>query len=143
MNERNTLVYKKYISHFILEWGPLFVVVWEIDGETYIQIRDFILSHIFFREPGVPTLAPPCKPYHQRRPNLLIGCVSLVWLPILRLCLNLTAWLSCGLLPVTYLFDLPTLTTAIALFTKYTGWQGTNRKSMSYVIKHKYSRVIQ
>ena len=31
----------------------------------------------------VPTLAPPCKPYRQRRPNPLIGCVSLARLSIL------------------------------------------------------------
>ena len=31
---------------------------------------------------GVPTLAPPA-PYRQRRPNPLIGCVSLARLPIL------------------------------------------------------------
>ena len=63
--------------------GPLFVVSWERDGETYTQRGDFFLYHIFFRGRWVPTLAPPVKPYHQRRSNSLIGCVSLARLPIL------------------------------------------------------------
>ena len=58
MNERNTSL-EKYLSHFILEKGPRSVVSWEIDGETYTQRGYFFLSHIFFREPGVPTFASP------------------------------------------------------------------------------------
>ena len=48
MNGQNTLLYKNiYLSFYSWE----FVVSWEIDGETYTQIGDFFLSHIFFREP--------------------------------------------------------------------------------------------
>ena len=32
MNERNTFIYKRYNSHFILEKDPQFVISWEIDG---------------------------------------------------------------------------------------------------------------
>ena len=40
-NERTKDYFIKYISHFLLERGPLFVVSWEIDGETYTQRVDF------------------------------------------------------------------------------------------------------
>ena len=33
-NERTKHFFIKYISHFILEKDPQFVVSWEIDGET-------------------------------------------------------------------------------------------------------------
>ena len=82
----------------------------EIDGVTYTQRKDFFLSHIFFREPGVPTLAPTVQAVSSDGITPLIGYVSLVRLPILCFCLNLTTWLSRGLLPVTYLFDLTAMT---------------------------------
>ena len=57
---------------------------------------------------GVPTLAPACKLYCQRR-LWLAACPCLdSWFS--ALCLNLTAWLSRGLLPVTHLLDLTALT---------------------------------
>ena len=70
-----TLLYKNISLSLLL--------VWEIDGETYTQRGDFFLFHIFSREPVVPTLAASCKPHRQRRPNPLIGFVSLARLPIL------------------------------------------------------------
>ena len=83
-NKPNQTLYKKHISHSILERGPQFVVSWEIDGETYTQRRDFFLSHIFFWKPGGTNA---CTPLESRiaRDDLtpLIGCVSLARLLIL------------------------------------------------------------
>ena len=100
-----------------------------VDGETYIQGRDFFLSHIFFLEPGMPKLAPPCKQYRQRRPNasdrLRIPGSTLDsdWT------LNLTTWFSYHVVS----FRLHTCSTgisrrtAIHLFTNHnlTGCQST------------------
>ena len=71
MNERNTSLYR-YISHFILLRGPLLLV--EIDGETYTHRKN--LPHIFFLGPGGVNACTPLQA-RQRRPNPLIGCVSL------------------------------------------------------------------
>ena len=48
-----------------------------------------------------------CKPYRQRRPRRLWSA-AYPWLDsrFSVLCLNLTAWLSRGFLPVTHLLDL-------------------------------------
>ena len=52
MNERNTLLYKKYISLILFSKGAHSLFwVWKIDGETYSQIGEFFLLHIFFLEP--------------------------------------------------------------------------------------------
>ena len=59
MNERTHFFIKIYLSHFILERVDLSVVC-ERWVERHI-LRERTSSHIFFREPGVPTLAPPCK----------------------------------------------------------------------------------
>ena len=66
---------------------------------------------LFSGSQGMPTLAPPCKPYRQRGPKCLwsAACPSLDS-QFSVLCLNLTAWLSRGLLPVTQLFDSTTMT---------------------------------
>ena len=48
-----TLLYKSISLILFLKGGPLFVISWEIDGETYTQRGgDFFLSHILFRQPG-------------------------------------------------------------------------------------------
>ena len=110
---------KKYISHFILEKGPQFVVSWEIDGETYTQREDFFTYLL----PG----ARGCQRLHplqarQRRPNPLIGCVSLTRLRFSALCPNLTAWFSSrDLPPVTHLLN-PTALIALSCFL-ITTWQ--------------------
>ena len=64
MNERNTLLYKKYISLISFSKGAhSLLLVWEIDGETYTQRLDFFLPHIFFVEPGD---ANACTPLANR-----------------------------------------------------------------------------
>ena len=91
-------VYIKYISHFIFERGPQFVVSLrerERDGETYTQRGDFFLCHIFFRE---PTLAPSCKPYRQRRPRRL--CSTPDSLPLSKSDRGVITWSPSGYTPV-------------------------------------------
>ena len=103
---RNTYIYK-YISHFILERGPHFVASWQIDGETYSQRGDFSLPHIFFLGPRSANACTRLQAVSSETPETpLIGCLSLVQLPILCLCLNLTTWLSRGRLGVTHMLDL-------------------------------------
>ena len=130
MNELNTFPYKN-ISHILFSKGAHgLLLVWEIDRGP----KSFSGSQ------GVPTLASPCKPYRQRRPNPLIGCVSLARLQILCLCQNLTAWSSRGLLPVTHLLDLTVLTRCHPpvyksqrdSLSKHMGSLGTKQKSMSH-----------
>ena len=59
-SERIYKILYKDTSLILFSKGPTVVVVWEIDGETYLRERNS--SHIFFREPGgVPTLTPSCK----------------------------------------------------------------------------------
>ena len=78
-------------------------------------------SHIFFREPGITNL---CTRLQAEAP--LIGCMSLARLPILRLCLNLTAWFSSrGLLPVTHLWYLSALIPLLFTNENVTACQST------------------
>ena len=99
MNERNTHFLIKIYLSFYSGKGPLFVVVWEIDGETYTQ-RGLLLPISSSRNRGVPTLEPPCKLVRTASDRLRVPCPT----AILCLCLNLTAWFSSrGLLPVTHL----------------------------------------
>ena len=79
-----TLLYKN-ISVILFSKGThYFLLVWEIEGETYTQRGNFFLSHTFFREPGGATLTPPCKPCHQRGPRRLWSAA----------CPCLDSWLS-------------------------------------------------
>ena len=107
MNERNTLLYKIYISQFILEKGPQFVVSLRDRLRVIYSERRFLL---------VPCLLPRargCQLLHPRESRIVRDDLTL-WsaaCPSLdsrfsALCLNLTAWLSRGLLPVTHLLDL-------------------------------------
>ena len=75
MNERNTLLYKNISLTLFSKRAHSLLLVWEIDGETYTQIWDFF-SYLL---PGARG-ANACTPLQacQRRPNPLIGCVSLV-----------------------------------------------------------------
>ena len=82
------------------------LLVWEIDGETYTQSRDFFLPHIFFLEPGGANTWTPLQAVSSETSVMhRIGFLSLAQFSILWLCLNLTAWLSRGLLRVTHLLD--------------------------------------
>ena len=58
MNERTHFFIKIYLSHFILE-RVMFLVCERCMERHILRVRTS--SHIFFQEPGVPTLAPPCK----------------------------------------------------------------------------------
>ena len=97
-------IYIYIYNHFILKRSTQFVVSWDIDGETYTQIRDFLLSIIFFREPGVANACPfSLLAVSSEKP--LIGCLFLARQRFSAVCSNLTAWFSwSGLLPVTHLF---------------------------------------
>ena len=113
------------------------LLIGEIYGQTYTHIEDFFLSHIFFREPGgcqclrslASRDASDRQPVSRSTPDSLHS-------------LNLTAWLSRGLLPVTHLLYPTALTRCHPpvfysqrdSLSKHTGSLGTNRKSMSYVI---------
>ena len=101
-------VKKKYMSHSILEKGPQFVVSWEIDGRHILTEETSSCPIPSSGSQGVPTLAPPCKPCRQR--GLSSAACPLLDFRFSALCLNLTAWLSRGLLPLTHLFDLIALT---------------------------------
>ena len=113
MNERNTLLYKNTSLILFSKGAHSLLWVWEIDGETYTQRGDFFWPFIFFLEPLVSTLAPPCQPYRQRRP--WSACVSFARLSILWTdCLNLTTcshitWSPSGYTPAqtAYLDTLP------------------------------------
>ena len=118
MHERNTLVYKN-ISHFILERGPQFVVSWEIDGEIYTQRGDFFPYLL----PG----ARGCQRLHPLASRVVREASDRLRIPgstpdSLHLCLNLTAWLSRGLLSVTHLFDQTAWRTVISCLL-ITMWQ--------------------
>ena len=99
MNERTQFFIKIYLSLFILERVDVSVVC-ERWVERHILRERNSSSYMFFREPGVLTLAPPCKLVRDD----LIGCVSDTRLRFSALCLKLTVWfLSRDLLPVTLL----------------------------------------
>ena len=77
-------------------------MAWEIDGETYTQIGDFFLSHIFFREPVGANACTPLQAVSSE--TLLLGCVSFARLSILCTvskidCLVIT-WSLSGYTPV-------------------------------------------
>ena len=96
----NTLLYKNISLILFLEKGPLFVVVWEIDGETYTQGEDFFFPYLLPGARGCQCLHPLTSSSEMP----LIGCVSLTRLRFSALCLNLTAWFSSrDLLLVTHL----------------------------------------
>ena len=76
MNKRNTLLYKNISLILFLKRGPLFVVSWEKDGETYTLREDFF-----------PYLLPGARECQRLLPlaslseTPLIGCVSHARLP--------------------------------------------------------------
>ena len=59
MNERTHFFMKIYLSHFILIRIDVSVVCERCVERTIL--REKTSSHVFFREPGVLTLVPPCK----------------------------------------------------------------------------------
>ena len=127
MNKRNTLLYRNISLILFSKGGPSFVVIWEIDGETYTQRGDFFLSHTFFREPGG---ANNCIPLRAEMP--MIGCMSLTRLPILCLCLNLTTWSSRSLLPVTHLLN-PTALIPLCNIARYLDMWNVHRMFITYI----------
>ena len=134
-----THIYKIYISHFILERGTQFVVgLRDIWSDILREVTSSCPISSSWSQ-LVLKLAPPCKPYRQRRPNVS-DRLRIPGSPLSRLCLNLTAWLSCGLLPVTHLLDLTALTRCHPPVLLNTTWQlvkahrVTRSEPMSYVI---------
>ena len=102
----------KNISLILFSKGAhSWLLVWEIDGKTFTQRRDFFLSHIFFWEPGD---ANACTPLTSRVVREVPDASDRLcpWLHsrFSVLSLNLPSWLSRGFFPVTHLFDLTTLT---------------------------------
>ena len=123
MNERNTLLYKNLsLSLILFSKGAQFVVsLRERWRDIYLETGTSSCPISSSWSQGVPTLAPPCKPYRQRRPNssdqLCIPRSTLDsdWT------LNLTAWFSYHVVPfrlLTCSTGLPRRT-AIPLFTNH------------------------
>ena len=81
--QRKHFFIKIYLSFYSRKGAQCLLLVWEIDEETYTQRGDSFLFHIFFRDPGGTNACTPCKPFRLRRPNPLLGCMSLARLPIL------------------------------------------------------------
>ena len=68
MNERNTFLYKKYISLILFSKGAhSLLLVWERDGETYTQWGDFSWSHNFFLEPRCANACNPLQDLSSER----------------------------------------------------------------------------
>ena len=78
MNE--TLLYKIYLSFYSLKRPHNFLLVWEIDGETYTQREDFLLSHTFFREPGGANACTPLasRMVREASDRLRVPCSTLI-----------------------------------------------------------------
>ena len=127
-NERTHFFIRIYLSHFILGSVDAFVVS-ERWVERQILRERTSSSHIFFQEPGVP---------------MLIGCVSFarLWFSAFSKTdrVVLITWS-----PSSYTSVRPECPDAPLSFcslikmwqlTKHTGSLGTNRKFISYVIKH-------
>ena len=118
MNEQTRFFIKIYLSHFILERVDVYVVC-ERWVERHILRERISSSDIFFQEPvGCQHL----DPLASSPETPLLSCVSLARLWFSALSLNLAAWFSsCGLLPVTHLFDLNALIMLSCLLI--TTWQ--------------------
>ena len=101
MNGWNTFLYKNISLIFFSKRADSLLLVWEIDGETYTQRRDFFLSHIFFREPGGANVCNPLVSHVIREVRDASDQLRVPGLtPNSLFCLNMTTWLSRGLLPV-------------------------------------------
>ena len=91
-----TLLYKNISLTLFLKGAHCLLLVWEIDGDKYFLRGELFLSHTFFRE------LSPLAPYRQWWPDAS-GRLRVPRSTLCSLhCLNLTAWLSRGLLPVTH-----------------------------------------
>ena len=143
--QRWTGIYKNISLILFSKGAHSWLLIWEIDGETYSQRGDFFLSHIFFQEPGGANACTRLLSVSSETSETpLMSCLSLARLPILLTlyksdCMVL---ISHALLPVTHMLDRPAPTHCHApvyksqrdSLSKHTGSRGTNRKSMSYVI---------
>ena len=133
----NTLLYKNISLTLYSRKGWCFCGVWEMGGETFTQRENFFPYLL----PGAGG-ANACTPSQacqrcpdQQRPHARLQFSAL--------CPNLTVWFSsCGLLPVTHLFDpsaltrrhLPVYWSKCESLPKHSESLGMNRKSTSYVI---------
>ena len=117
-----TLLYNNISLILFSKGAHSLLLVWEIDGETYTQRRNFFLSRIFFWEPGCAIACASLKAISSDDLTPLIGFMSLAWLPILwplskSDCVVL---ISHGLLPLTHLLGYPdTLQSPCLLITTW------------------------
>ena len=70
-----TRIYKNISLILFSKGAHSLLLVWEIDGEIYTQRGTSYCPISYSGSQGVPTLAPPGRPYRQRQHNPLIGCV--------------------------------------------------------------------
>ena len=138
INERTKHFFIKIYLSFYSRKGPQFVVGLRDRWRDIYSERGLLL---------VPYLllgARGCQHLHPLASRLVRDASALLRVPgstpdSLHP-LNLTAWLSQGLLPVTHLLTaltrchLPVYLSQRDSLSKHTGSLGTNRKSMSYVI---------
>ena len=135
MNERTDFFIKIYLSHFILERVDISVVC-----ERWVKrhiLSERTSSHIFFQEPAVPTLAPPCKLVRDASARLRVPRSTAIPCPQSKSASVVLVTSS----PSGYIPVVPECSdhTAVYLWKfdilpKHSGSLGTNRKSMSYVI---------
>ena len=78
-----TLLYKNISLILFSKGAHCLLLVWEIDGETYTQKGDFLLSHTFFQEPGGANTCTLLRAVWSETLTPLLSCVSLARLPIL------------------------------------------------------------
>ena len=127
-NEQNEIHFfiKTYLSHFILERGTQFVVSLRVRWRDIFREGSSSCPISSSWSQKVPTLAPPCKPYHQRWPNasdqLCIPGLTRFWLDWLSKS-DCVVLISRSRLPVTHLLNQPTPTHCHRPCLLITTWQ--------------------
>ena len=95
-----TLLYKNISLVLFSKRAHCLLLVWEIDGETYLRERTSS-SHIFFQEPGVSMLAPPCKLVRDAFDQLCVPRSTVILCTLSKSdCVVLIMWSPSGYIPV-------------------------------------------